>query len=176
MRTILVLAAAASAIALPAAAQSLSSPEYYGTVGYTYLDHKSSNLGTVTGRVGAKLSPYWGVEAEAGFAAKTDHYLVNGQSGKIKASYDAALYGVGTWPINDNVELFARVGFGTTSFQDQPSAGGKLHYTDNSWNLGLGGNWYFNDANGVRLDWTNRNYRHDTGHINAYSLNYVRRF
>ena len=57
MRNILLAAAAVSVIAAPAFAQTMQGPTYYGTLGYSQLDHSDGDLGAVTGRVGAKFKP-----------------------------------------------------------------------------------------------------------------------
>ena len=51
MRKILLATAAVSLFALPAAAQSFSQPQWYGTVGYTALDAEGADLGALTGRI-----------------------------------------------------------------------------------------------------------------------------
>ena len=63
MRNIILSAAALTLIAAPAMAQSISSPQYYGTLGYTQLESDDANVGAVTGRLGAKVNRYFGAEA-----------------------------------------------------------------------------------------------------------------
>ena len=55
MRNVILAAAALSVFALPATAQVMQpgGPTYYGTLGYSQLDHSDWNLGAVTGRLGA---------------------------------------------------------------------------------------------------------------------------
>ena len=71
MRNILLATAALTLIAAPAMAQSISSPQVSGSVGYTVLDGDDANLGAITGRVTAKVNPYFGVEGEASFGHNT---------------------------------------------------------------------------------------------------------
>ena len=86
MRNVLLAAAAVSMFAVPAMAQSIQSPSYYGTLGYSQLDHSDGDLGAVTGRLGAKLTPNFGVEAEASFGVRDDDFSIGGVDGKIKLS------------------------------------------------------------------------------------------
>lgn len=177
MRNIILSAAVLSVFALPAAAQVVQpgGPTYYGTLGYSQLDHSDGDLGAVTGRLGAKLNPYLGVEGEASIGVKDDDFTVAGVPGKLEHDYDAAAYVVGTLPVSPNLELFARGGYGTTRVKAE--LGGVERKADGeSWNYGLGANYFFDGQNGVRGDWTRRDFTDDGGKVDVYSLNYVRRF
>lgn len=175
MRNILLATAAISLLAAPAMAQSMQSPTYYGTLGYSQLDHSDGDLGAVTGRLGAKLNPYFGVEGEASFGVKDDDFNIGGVDGKIEHEYDAAAYVVGTLPVSPNFELFARGGYGTSKIKAEVG-GIEADADGESWNYGAGANYYFDAQNGVRADWTRRDFKDDAGEADVYSLNYVRRF
>ncbi|RZJ94863.1 MAG: porin family protein [Brevundimonas sp.] len=175
MRILIIAAVAASAFAVPAMAQTMSSPSWYGTLGYSQLDHSDGDLGAVTGRVGAKFNRYLGVEGEASFGVKDDDFTVAGVDGSLEHQYDAAAYVVGTLPVTQNLELFARGGYGTTKIKAE--LGGDSYTADGeSWNYGAGANYYFDAQNGVRADWTRRDFRDDAGEADVYSVSYVRRF
>lgn len=175
MRNILLAAAAVSVIAAPAFAQTMQGPTYYGTLGYSQLDHSDGDLGAVTGRVGAKFNPYLGVEGEASIGVKDDDFTFAGVDGKIEHDYDAAAYVVGTLPVTPNFELFARGGYGTTKIKTE-LAGFNGEVDGESWNYGAGANYYLDGQNGLRADWTRRDFRDDAGEADVYSLSYVRRF
>ncbi|MCV0415648.1 MAG: porin family protein [Brevundimonas sp.] len=175
MRNILLAAAAVSVIAAPAFAQTMQGPTYYGTLGYSQLDHSDGDLGAVTGRVGAKFNPYLGVEGEASIGVKDDDFTFAGVDGKIEHDYDAAAYVVGTLPVTPNFELFARGGYGTTKIKTE-LAGFDGEVDGESWNYGAGANYYLDGQNGLRADWTRRDFRDDAGEADVYSLSYVRRF
>lgn len=175
MRNILLAAVAVAAVSSPAFAQSIQGPTYYGTLGYSQLDHSDGDLGAVTGRIGAKFSPYIGVEGEASVGVRDDDFNVAGVDGSIEHDYDAAAYVVGTLPVSPNLELFARGGYGTTKIKAE--LGGVEQEADGeSWNYGAGANYYFDGQNGVRADWTRRDFEDDAGEADVYSLSYVRRF
>lgn len=175
MRNILLAAAAITAISAPAFAQSVTGPSYYGTLGYSQLDYSDGDLGAVTGRLGAKFNPYIGVEGEASVGVRDDDFSIGGVNGKIEHQYDAAAYVVGTLPVTPNFELFARGGYGTSKIKAE-LAGIEQEADGESWNYGAGANYYFDGQNGVRADWTRRDFEDDAGEADVYSVSYVRRF
>jgi hypothetical protein len=176
MRNILLATAALTLIAAPAMAQSISSPQVSGSVGYTVLDGDDANLGAITGRMTAKVNPYFGVEGEASFGVKDDEVSFGGVTGDLSHEYDAAAYVVGTLPISPNFELFGRVGYGTTQLTADV-AGFSATEDGESVNYGAGANYFFDAQNGVRADWTRRDFTDDNGgELDTYGLSYVRRF
>lgn len=174
MRNIILAAVAMTAIAAPAMAQTVSSPSYYGTLGYSQLDGSDGDLGAVTARLGAKFNPYIGVEGELSAGVRDDDITIGGVDGSIEHEYDAAAYVVASYPITPNLELFARGGYGTTELKADV-AGFTETASGESWNYGAGANYSFDGQNGVRGDWTRRDFR-DGGEADVYSLSYVRRF
>jgi outer membrane immunogenic protein len=176
MRNVLLATAALSLFAAPAMAQSFNDPQWTGSVGYTHLDSGDESLGAVTGRVGAKVSRYLGVEGEASFGVKDEDITIGGVGGTVEHEYDAALYAVGTVPVSPNFELFGRVGYGTTSLKAD-IAGVSASEDGESLNYGAGANWFFDGQNGLRADWTRRDFTDDQGgEIDTYGLSFVRRF
>ncbi|MDP1778300.1 MAG: porin family protein [Brevundimonas sp.] len=176
MRNILLATAALTLIAAPAMAQSISSPQVTGSVGYTVLDGDDASLGAITGRLNARVSPYFGVEGEASFGVKDDEVTVGAATGDLSHEYDVAAYGVATLPINENFELFGRLGYGTTQIKADV-AGFSATEDGESVNYGVGANYFFDGRNGVRADWTRRDFTDDNGgELDTYGLSYVRRF
>jgi hypothetical protein len=175
MRNILLAAIAVSAIAAPAFAQTNPEPRGYGSLGYTHLDGDNATTGAVTGRLGVNLNRYLAVETEASVGVKDDDFTVAGVDGKTKQEWDAAGYVVGKYPVSDKLELFARGGYGHTELK-QELPGANTDVGADSWNYGAGANYYLDGVNGVRADWTRRDYRDDAGKADAYSVSYVRRF
>lgn len=157
-------------------AQSISNPQVTGSIGYTQLDGDNADLGAVTGRLNAKVNRYVGVEGEASFGVKDDEITVGGVTGDLSHEYDAAAYVVGTLPVSPNFELFGRVGYGTTSIKADV-AGFTATEDGESVNYGAGANYFFDGRNGVRADWTRRDFTADNGgELDTYGLSYVRRF
>jgi opacity protein-like surface antigen len=175
MRNILLATAALSLFAVPAMAQTVTSPTYYGTLGYSQLDTDGADLGAVTGRVGAKLHPNFGVEAETSFGVGHDDVNVAGIDGKVEHRYDVAGYAVASLPVTSNIDLFARAGYGVTEVS--ASAAGLAasdHLT--SWNYGAGATYNLDAKNGIRADYTYRDFQHDQGSADVYALSFVRKF
>lgn len=175
MRNILLTTAALALLAAPAMAQSVQEPTYYGTLGYSQLDSSDGDLGAITGRFGAKLHPNFGAEGEVSVGVRDDEFDIGGVPVKIEHEYDVAAYAVGYLPITPQFELFGRVGYGTT--QLKASAAGLSETADGeSVNYGAGANYFFDAQNGIRGDWTRRDFTNDGGEADVYSVNYVRRF
>lgn len=173
----LALSAAVAALAVAAPALAQDGPSYYGSLSYsnTSTDDIDADLGSITGRFGAKFTPNLGVEGEASFGVKDDTVNVGGVPVEVDQNYDAAVYGVATLPVSPNFELFGRVGYGTTEIE--ASAAGVTQADDGeSWNYGVGANYFFDARNGVRADYTRKDFEDDGGEADVWSLGYVRRF
>ena len=176
MRNILLSAAALTLIAAPAMAQSISSPQYYGTLGYTQLDSDDANVGAVTGRLGAKVNRYFGAEAEYSVGVKDDDIDILGVPATVEHKFDAAAYGVATLPVTERFDVFGRVGYGTTRLQAEAAGISEAASTE-SVNYGVGANYFLDAQNGIRAYWTRRDFRgDDNGEADTWSLGYVRRF
>lgn len=175
MRNIILSAVALSAFAVPAMAQTVSNPQVYGSVGYSYLDADAGNLGAITGRVGAKLTPYLGVEGETSIGVTSDRYNVGDVSTKFEHRWDAAAYAVATLPVQPNVDLFARAGYGVTEIKAKALGLSSSDHLD-SFNYGAGAEYRLDAQNGIRADWTRRDFRDDGGKADVYAVSFVRRF
>lgn len=175
MRNVLLATAALTLIAAPALAQEPGS-RVTGSVGYTQLDGDSADLGAVTGRLGYRFTPYFGIEGEASIGVKDDDITLGAVNGTVEHDYDAAAYGVATLPVNENLELFGRLGYGTTSIKADV-AGFTAREDGESVNYGVGANYFIDGRNGIRADWTRRDFRDDgAGELDTYGLSFVRRF
>ncbi|HRO31915.1 MAG TPA: porin family protein [Brevundimonas sp.] len=172
MRKLLIATAAITAIAAPAAAQSISNT--YGTLGYSSVQGNDTDLGAVTGRIGARFTPYIGVEGEASFGISDDN-IAGIPNSKAELKHDLAAYVTGTIPVSQNFELFGRVGYGTTKVKAEVG-GVSASDSEESINWGVGGNYFFDGQNGVRADWTRRDFRDGAGDADVWSVNFVRKF
>ena len=171
----IIAASATFVAAMPAAAQSLSAPNFYGTLGYTYVDANDVNLGAVTGRLGARLHRNFGVEGEAAIGVDSDRDTLAGVTYRTKLKHSFAGYGVAYLPLSPQVELFARGGYGTTRFRLSTNTV-KVSDSDGSWNYGAGGQYLFDANNGLRAEYTRYDFGDFLGHANTWSLSYVRKF
>ena len=179
MRKMMILAAAAAAVvATPALAQSQSpwsmdNARGYGTLGYSYLE--DSYTGAVQGRMGVELNRYLALESEVGIGVKDKDFEFAGAEGTLKHEWDAAGYVVGKVPVGENFEVFARGGYGHTEMKRE-IAGVTTDEGGDHWSYGAGAEFKMNADNGIRADWTRREYRGDRDSADAYSVSYVRRF
>lgn len=164
---------AAALAALPAAAQT--APSFYGNVGYTAVDTDDVTLGALTGRVGAQFHPNFAVEGEAGFGVKDDSANVGGVNVKGELKHQVAVYGVGILPVNDKFDLLARVGYGTTKVEAS-ALGVSASDSQESWNYGVGAQYSFDGANGVRVDYTRYDFNGDFDKADTWAVSYVRKF
>lgn len=162
---------------------SANAADVYASAGVASFnsDQPDAKLAVIQGRVGAKLLPYLGVEAEAGTGISSDtwHLLYAPYLASVKTelNYQVAGYVVGTLPLSTKAELFARVGYGKTKYdQDFLIDGqrGSSSASRDGWAFGAGGQYFFDGKSGVRLDYT----RHEVDHgsIDAWSAGFVHRF
>jgi len=176
MRKILVLAAAVATVSSPALAGdffNFSDTQGYGTLGYNYLD--KARTGSVQARLGLDLNRYLAVEAEYGLGVQGNDRNIDGISVRTTQPSEAAGYVVGKWPVSDDFKLFARGGYGRTSIQENIE-GTKYSVGGDHWSYGLGGEYAFTERDGVRADWTRREFKGDKDNLNSYGISYVRHF
>ena len=179
MKAILITAAAAAALlaAAPAFADDASYVTGYGTLGYTNAQVSGDgnpDFSAITGRLGARFGKYFGVEGELTGGLNSENVTIGGTSGSVRLNDQYAAYAVGFLPVSSNADLLARIGYGNTDFHTS-FPGGSFKGSDNSWNYGVGGQYFFDGANGVRAEYTRANYK-DIPDANVWSLSYVRKF
>ena len=167
---------AGSVLAVPLIAQAQTSPEYYGSLNYGQTRTKGADTGAIQGRVGAKLTPHFGVEAEVAGGVDSDTTYTSAGSAKVKAEHQAAAYAVGYLPVTPNLDLLARAGYGTTKFKSNNPAATQFDGSQDSWNYGVGAEYKFDDKNGLRADFTKSEYTKGDLSSDTVSVGYVRRF
>ncbi|HEX4198344.1 MAG TPA: porin family protein [Caulobacteraceae bacterium] len=170
--TVAVLAAAAPALAQP---MSLSGVSGYGTLGVDDVNNSSSNIGAVTGRLGARIGPYFGVEGELSGGFDNAHPNIGGARSDVSLRDQYAAYAVGFLPVLPNADLLARIGYGASDLHvSQPLSAFNRYET--SWNAGVGGQYFLDGHNGVRVDYTRQTADRSDLDANVFSLAYVRKF
>jgi outer membrane immunogenic protein len=173
-----VLAAPVVAISLasaPAMAQAQDTG-VYGTLGYAGSRAEGADTGAVQGRLGARLTPHFGVEGELSGGVKDDDIDQAGVRSKLEQTHQAAVYGVGFLPVTPQIDLIGRVGYGNSQFK-QTVAGVENKFDADSVNYGVGAQYKFDDKNGVRVDYTRQQYRDDdAADANVVSVGYARKF
>lgn len=175
-KTMMIVAAAAAALATPALAQSpwsIDQARGYGTLGYGYTE--DAYTGSVQGRMGIELNRYLAVETEVGVGVKDKDYEVMGTEGTLKHEWDAAGYVVGKLPISENFDVFARGGYGHTEMKRE-FAGVTTDEGGDHWAYGAGAEYKFDADNGLRADWTRKEFKGERDSQDVYGVSYVRRF
>jgi opacity protein-like surface antigen len=173
---------AATAAGLAGAAQAQPQADgtgLYGTLGYKQGD--DIEVGSLQARAGARLTPYLGVEGELGAGVKADKFSVAPLELKTSLKWEAAIYGVAYLPLSPKADLLARVGYGTTRFEFESNGGGvtapvSASRNRESWNFGVGGQYHFDELNGVRLDYTRQDFNGGMRTNDTLAIAYSRRF
>ena len=167
---------AGSVLAAPLMAQAQNSTEVYGSINYGQTRTRGADTGAIQGRVGAKFTPNFGVEAEAAGGVDGDNVYTPGGPAHVKMEHQVAGYAVGYLPVTPNLDLLARAGYGTTKFSTNNPAATQFDGSRDSWNYGVGAEYKFDDKNGLRADWTKSEYTKSDLSSNTVSVGYVRRF
>lgn len=174
MRLLVLAALAASAVALPAAAQTVSKPEYTLSGGYTRFADGSEEWGGHSATVRAAVRPhrYVGVEVEANLGLGSSD--IGGVD--VAMNHTVGAFVVGYWPVSENADLYARIGYGSSEFEVE-YAGATFTDKYSGVALGVGGQYFFEGSNnGLRMDVTRHEYEELDGGFDAVSFAYVRRF
>lgn len=188
MKVKLLIAAAAALIVAETASAQTAPTSFYGTLGYTsFSDSEGEHdvtLGAVNARLGARLGRNIGVEADAGVGVGEDEFLptcpttqacaaVVPAPVEVQLENHVAGYVVGFLPVSPNLELLARVGYARLSVESE-TRGVTFSEEENALSYGAGAQLFFDEANGVRADYTR--FDADEGEVDAWSLAYVRKF
>lgn len=163
----------------------------YVNLGYGSLKGGQITTGEITGRVGARFGTYFGVEGEVNVGLGEHTYiwpLCNNPTCPIftallKAKLDnaEAAYAVGFLPVLPNADLFVRVGYGTSHFSTKGIVG--QSFSPQGVNIGAGAQYFIDDANGLRFDYTHSSFN-DTNSFgeaavgdsaNVWSIAYTRK-
>ena len=178
-----ITATALSTLAVPALAQtqaSSTSPSYYVNLGDSLLTPEHGSINEITGRIGVRLNPNVGFEGEIGGGTNTAHNYGGVGPANVSETVAGAGYAVGYLPIAPNFDLLARVGYGENALHESATVPGGPNgtHTYGSLNYGAGAQYMFTANDGVRGDFTRRDYQGggspDTA--NVWSLAWVHKF
>jgi hypothetical protein len=170
MKSLAVAASAVALLALPGLASAQEATTIYGTVGYAHVDTDYADVGAIQARLGARFHPNFGVEGEAAFGIEDEDV----GAGSVELNHQLGIYGVGFLPVNENFDLLARVGYSTAEVEAS-APGITVSDDDSGWAFGVGGQYFFDGVNGVRVDYTRHEY--DDGiDADVWAIAYSRRF
>lgn len=181
MKSLMIAAASVAALATvgfagAASAQDTSGTTVYGTVGYANVsadDGADVNLGALQGRIGARFGKYFGVEGELAAGVKGDDFDVLGTNVDVDLKHEVGAFAVGYYPVTERFDIFARAGYASSEIKAK-GAGVSQSADLDGFAYGIGGQYFFTEKDGVRLDWT----RHDGDDAEAdvVGVSYVRKF
>lgn len=163
------LLASAAIVATPAVAQE----GFNASLGYTHYDGDDIDVGGVTGRLGYRFHPNFGVEGEATFGTNSDDVDVLGTNVNVELDNAYGIYGVGYLPVSQNVDLFARAGWAQV---EASGSAGPLTASIEEEGVGYGGGvqWRFGERVGLRAEYT-RLEGEDNG-VDTYGLSLATQF
>jgi len=193
MRTVAatLIALGAMASATPVLAQAVERDYgFYANLGYTRLDSGDdvggegieASFDAATARVGVRQGPV-GAELEGSFGLGSETARVEGVDIELTLPSHYAAYVVGYVPVSENLELFARLGFGQVRLQAKV-LGVEEELSEKALAFGGGAQYFFGGGlNGIRADYTRLELGEEEkdgedldGSANMFSVAYVRRF
>lgn len=176
---IAVASLAAMAAVVPAAAVAQEAPAKagaYGGVNAGIVNGSGGvDLKAIQGRLGYRFNDWIGVEGDLATGLKSDTDRIAGVDVNTKLKHSADAYVVGFAPIGPNTDLIARAGYGTTKLRAK-AAGVSASGSEESFNFGVGAQHHFDGQNGVRFDYTRKEFRHGDDKADIWSLGYTRKF
>lgn len=170
----LMIAASAAAMTFAASAASAQVGGMYGSIGYAATDREDADLSAIQGRFGVRVHPNLAVEGEGALGVGDEDI---GPGTTVKLDHQLAAYGVGIVPVTPRFEVLGRLGYGNTKISvDSPVGGGDADA--NSWNYGVGGQFWVTGNDAVRADWTRHNFDEgdNDADLDVWSVSYVRKF
>lgn len=173
--TLSVLAVATLAAA-PSFAQDSNGGNTYVTLGYSQFQFARNaaagtpevELGSITGRIGYQFNPNFAIEGEGGFGVNDDKVL----GVTVKGRGTLGAYVVGIVPVGEKFSLLGRAGY-QQAWVEAKLGSIKVKDDDGSFAIGVGAQYMFDDANGVRADYTR--YTENDG-TDGFAISYVRKF
>ena len=192
-------AAAALSIGAPALAfaQDATQTETgaYANLGWSHATTNGANTEGIQGRLGYRFMPFLGVEGELRGGLSTGHATTNYTSGTppvttsintdVKQTLAGAGYVVGFLPVVPNrFDVLARVGYGWSRYNLTPTGLSSVHADEHGIRYGVGAQYLFDGANGVRVDWTREHMSNFTvpagldvsNHANVWGVSFVHKF
>lgn len=149
-----------AAIALASVA---AQAQIYGEVGYTAITAKNATDGEVgkaspsalRGFLGYELNPNLAVEGMAAFGMSDATVKFNGVAGDEKLEIDNAvgLYLKPKLKLNDDVEIFGRVGFASVKYTLSGPSFASETYRDSGFSYGAGLSYAINPSTSLNADY-----------------------
>lgn len=171
LRTLLTASVAAAAFTGIAAADA---GDFRFSGGYTYVDIEDLQFDAVSLRGGYDFTDFIGVEGQLDIGLGDETVRVGATNVDVSLDYAFGGYVVGRAPIAENANLFGRIGY-VTAQADASAAGVTFSDDDDGFAYGVGGEWFFDGRNGVRVDYTRIDFDNADA-ADTFGISYVYRF
>ncbi|HET9160758.1 MAG TPA: porin family protein [Caulobacteraceae bacterium] len=169
MKTLVSLATITAVMAFAAPAMA----EISGSLGYTSIDTDRAQVSGITARA-TWTQAWYGAEAELSAGTGDDTVRVGSSSVKVKLNREESLFARAQWPVAPNFDVFVRAGYTNTHFGNS-GLPVRRNGSNQAFSYGLGAEYFFDGSNGVRADWTQRDYKAiETS--DSWSISYVHKF
>lgn len=159
-------------------------PSVYAEIGYTHSNVKISDgadtvkfsPGAVSGVFGYKFTPNLSVEGLLGLGMGKDNITLNGVDsgvdGKVKSTFGVFLRP--SFDINENVELFGRVGWVRSKVEISDSTS-SANGSDTDFAYGIGANFNLSNTTYIQAGWM-QYLNKDGAKIDGLNVSYGMRF
>jgi outer membrane immunogenic protein len=165
--------AIASLVALAMAAPGIAQESgFYGTAGYSQISTDDVDLGAITLRGGWNFNQYFGAEAEGSFGVVSDDFTVADTQVDIDLNHAIGAFATAGVPLAERGRVFARVGYANVDIEGS-SGGVSVSEDDSDIAYGIGGEYLFDDFNGVRVGYTAYDFDET---LDVFEISYLRRF
>lgn len=169
MKRFVLVASAAAAVFAASGAQA---QDFTFSGGYERADFDGIEIDTAVVRGAYFFNENFGVEGQLNIGLNDESVDFGGVVADVEMDYGVGAFGVYRFATADNFNILARAGY--VHAELDASAGGiEVSEDDGAFAFGLAGEWFLDDRNGVRFDYTYADYDEDTS---FYGVSYVRRF
>lgn len=159
----------ATGLATTAAAQDSGA---YINVGVDAVEFDAYTLG---GKIGYNFNDFFGIEGQAAFGIIDDTEDFFGEEFNVGVDSLFGGFAIARFPLAESFDVFARAGYQTTKVG--ASGGGEsASESFDGLALGAGGQYFFTDKDGIRVEYTYLDLPEDSGNGNIFSVSYVRNF
>lgn len=168
----------ASALALVAAGSSFADDgDFFYSIGYSSVDITETGLdvglGAITLRSGYEFTDHFGFEGQIDIGVNGDTVSVLATPVDVELNYGYSFFAVARAPVAENINLFARVGYGSAEVEvSVPTVSFADDADGFAW--GVGGEMFFDERNGFRIEYTQFDF--DNTDADVFGVSYVRRF
>ena len=174
LRSILFTAVSSLALTGVASAQaSAQDGNFNAGAGYSRIEIQDVEFDAISLRAGYDFNETFGIEGQVDFGIGDERVTFGTVVADIELNYSAGFYGIARYPVAENINLFGRLGYVTTELEGSV-AGFVADESDDGFSFGVGGEYSFGNANGVRIEYTRTDY--DAGESDSFGISWVHRF